>query len=166
MSQYFLSDAVYEEQNQFNDAARSRGWRSSSTNYISEVGVSKVPRSDSSGKFKSDIKRTRPSSASVAVRSSPTKQPVNQRAGSSNRHKKRPLSASLDSLHKEKEKILSDLTFQHDLMVKRVKSLWKELKFPRADIEFYMSSLCQSPPQSAMQCKELAKYIQCMQLHR
>jgi len=78
----------------------------------------------------------------------------------------RPLSASLDTLTNHRESFLNDLSAKFENMVKRVISLWDELKVPDADRKFYTASLCRSPPESARQCIELAKYINSLKNHR
>jgi hypothetical protein len=70
------------------------------------------------------------------------------------------------SLASNQSKLLSDLNAIFHSMKNRVELLWNELKIPSADRKFYLSTLCQGPPESMEQCKEIAKYIKVLQSYR
>ena len=51
-------------------------------------------------------------------------------------------------------------------MCRRVEMLWDEVKMSACDQQFYRSSLLKGPPKSVEHCKEIARYIRALQLHR
>ncbi len=57
-----------------------------------------------------------------------------------------------------------DLMF--DNLIVRVEFLWRQLKIPKKEQQFYLKSLCKRPISSMEQCKELASYIEKLEEHK
>lgn len=51
-------------------------------------------------------------------------------------------------------------------LVERVETLWRQLKVPDSDVQFYRENLCKGPPDSLQHCRAVAKYIQVLKRHK
>jgi hypothetical protein len=72
---------------------------------------------------------------------------------------------SAEDVQNRQKEMKAQLSQTFARLVARVESLWRRLRIPVADQEFYRKTLCKGPPQSLEQCREVAHYILALKNH-
>lgn len=72
---------------------------------------------------------------------------------------------SAEDVRKGQHEMKAQLALTFNRLVGRVENLWRKLKIPTADQEFYRKTLCKGPPQSVEQCREVAQYVLALKTH-
>ena len=75
------------------------------------------------------------------------------------------INLSTEDFKLKQKEIKQHLNQTFKTLTNRVEILWKKLKIPHADQEFYRKTLLKKPIQSVQQCKEISNYIILLKKH-